>query len=87
MVPSNLNNKGFSMQFNIAPESFILLAAGISLLFFPRLLRFSAAVFLSMAEYFRADTKDKKTVNVPVWAGAGAILIGGALLVFGGRKA
>jgi hypothetical protein len=30
--------------------------------------------------------KDKRTVNVPVWAGAGAILIGGALLLLGNRK-
>ncbi len=30
--------------------------------------------------------KDKQTVNVPVWAGVGAIVIGGALLLFGGRK-
>ncbi|MFI4888905.1 MAG: hypothetical protein ACHQIL_00075 [Steroidobacterales bacterium] len=30
--------------------------------------------------------KDKETVNVPVWAGVGAIVMGGALLLFGGRK-
>jgi hypothetical protein len=30
--------------------------------------------------------KEKETVNVPVWAGVGAIVIGGALLIFGGRK-
>lgn len=30
--------------------------------------------------------KEKETVNVPVWAGVGAIVVGGALLVFGGRK-
>ena len=30
--------------------------------------------------------KDKKTVNVPVWAGIGAIVLGGALLVLGGKK-
>jgi hypothetical protein len=30
--------------------------------------------------------KDKETVNVPVWAGVGAILLGGVLLVFGGKK-
>ena len=30
--------------------------------------------------------RDKETVNVPVWAGAGAVLIGGALLLFGNRK-
>jgi len=26
---------------------------------------------------------DKETVNVPIWAGVGAIVIGGLLLVFG----
>jgi hypothetical protein len=29
---------------------------------------------------------DKERVNIPVWAGVGAILLGGALLVFGGTK-
>lgn len=32
------------------------------------------------------SVKDKETVNIPVWAGIGAIVIGGLLLVFGGRK-
>jgi hypothetical protein len=26
---------------------------------------------------------DKETVNIPIWAGVGAIVIGGLLLVFG----
>jgi hypothetical protein len=30
--------------------------------------------------------KDRETVNVPEWAGVGAIVIGGALLLLGGRK-
>ena len=30
--------------------------------------------------------KDTETVNVPVWAGVGAIVIGGLLLLVGGRK-
>jgi TRAP-type C4-dicarboxylate transport system permease small subunit len=29
---------------------------------------------------------DRERVNVPIWASVGAILIGGALLVFGGSK-
>ena len=29
---------------------------------------------------------DKETVNVPVWAGVGAIVIGGVLLLFGSKK-
>ena len=32
------------------------------------------------------SVKDKETVNVPIWAGVGAIVIGGLLLVGGGRK-
>ena len=31
--------------------------------------------------------KEKQTVNVPLWAGIGAIVAGGLLLVLGGRKA
>ena len=29
---------------------------------------------------------ERKTVNVPMWAGVGAIVAGGLLLVLGGRK-
>jgi hypothetical protein len=32
------------------------------------------------------SVKDKETVNVPVWAGVGAIVIGGLLLLFGSKK-
>ena len=32
------------------------------------------------------SVKDKETVNVPVWAGIGAIVIGGLLLVSGRNK-
>jgi TRAP-type C4-dicarboxylate transport system permease small subunit len=30
--------------------------------------------------------QEKKTVNVPMWAGIGAIVVGGVLLVMGGKK-
>lgn len=30
--------------------------------------------------------EEKKTVNIPIWAGVGAILVGGFLLIGGGRK-
>jgi TRAP-type C4-dicarboxylate transport system permease small subunit len=32
------------------------------------------------------SVKDKQTVNVPVWAGVGAIVIGGVLLLVGSKK-
>jgi multidrug transporter EmrE-like cation transporter len=32
------------------------------------------------------SVKDKETVNVPVWAGVGAIVLGGVLLFASGRK-
>lgn len=34
----------------------------------------------------KLSVKDKETVNVPVWAGVGAIVIGAVLLVFGNKK-
>jgi len=33
------------------------------------------------------SVKDKETVNVPVWAGVGAIVVGAGLLLAGGRRA
>jgi hypothetical protein len=32
------------------------------------------------------SVSEKQTVNVPVWAGVGAIVIGGVLLLAGGKK-
>jgi hypothetical protein len=32
------------------------------------------------------SVKEKQTVNIPVWAGAGAIVVGALLLVLGGKK-
>lgn len=31
------------------------------------------------------SVKDKETVNIPVWAGIGAIVLGGALLLYGSK--
>lgn len=32
------------------------------------------------------SAKEKQSVNVPMWAGVGCILLGGLLLVVGGKK-
>lgn len=32
------------------------------------------------------SVQEKQRVNIPVWAGVGAIVIGGALLLLGGRS-
>ncbi|MHB0887863.1 hypothetical protein [Acidithiobacillus sp.] len=32
------------------------------------------------------SVKEKQTVNIPVWAGVGAIAIGGVLLLVGSKK-
>ncbi|MDP2092759.1 MAG: hypothetical protein Q8K50_02535 [Hydrogenophaga sp.] len=32
------------------------------------------------------SVKEKETVNVPMWAGVGAIVVGGALLLAGAKK-
>ena len=31
------------------------------------------------------SVKERETVNVPIWAGVGAIVVGGVLLVLGGK--
>jgi hypothetical protein len=32
------------------------------------------------------SVQEKQRVNIPVWAGVGAIVMGGALLLLGGRR-
>ena len=32
------------------------------------------------------SVKEKETVNLPVWAGVAVIVVGGALVLLGGRK-
>ena len=32
------------------------------------------------------SVKEKKTINIPIWAGGGAVVLGVLLLVLGGRK-
>jgi uncharacterized membrane protein YidH (DUF202 family) len=32
------------------------------------------------------SVKERERVNIPLWAGVGAVLVGGALLLFGGRR-
>ena len=36
---------------------------------------------------FEMSVKEKETVNIPVWAGVGAIVLGAGLLLLGSRKA
>lgn len=36
---------------------------------------------------FELSVQDNKTVNVPVWAGVGVIVLGGVLLLVGARRA
>jgi len=37
-------------------------------------------------EPIEKSVKEKRTIQVPIWAGAGAIVIGGLLLIFGNRR-
>lgn len=32
------------------------------------------------------SVKEKETVNIPMWAGVGSIVVGGVLLLVGGRR-
>jgi len=35
---------------------------------------------------FEMSVNEKETINIPVWAGIAAIVLGGGLLFLGGRK-
>lgn len=63
----------------------ILIAAGVIALVYGSFsyTKDTSAVKLGPLEL---TVKEKETVNVPVWAGVGAIVIGGLLLVMGGKK-
>ena len=62
-----------------------LIAAGILALVYGSF-SFTKATHEAKIGPIELSVNDKQTVTVPVWAGVGAIVIGGALLVFGGRK-
>jgi len=63
----------------------VLIAAGILGLVFGSF-SFTKETHEAKIGPIELSVKDKETVNVPVWAGVGAIVIGGALLVFGGKR-
>lgn len=63
----------------------VLLVAGVLALVYGSFsyTKDSTAVKLGPLEL---SVKEKETVNVPVWAGVGAIVAGGLLLAFGGKR-
>jgi hypothetical protein len=62
--------------------AFVLIAGGVLALIYGGFsyTKDTTAVKLGPLEL---SVQEKKTVNVPVWAGVGAIAVGGALLVMG----
>lgn len=63
----------------------VLIAAGILGLVYGGF-SYTSATHETKLGPIELSVKEKEQVNVPVWAGAGAIVAGGALLLFGGRK-
>lgn len=65
--------------------AFVLIAGGVLALIYGGFsyTKDTTAVKLGPLEL---TVQEKKTVNVPIWAGVGAIAVGAVLLVMGGRK-
>jgi drug/metabolite transporter (DMT)-like permease len=63
----------------------ILIAAGILALVYGGF-SYTSATHETKLGPIEFSVKEKERVNVPVWAGAGAIVAGGVLLLIGGRK-
>jgi hypothetical protein len=63
----------------------VLIAAGILALVYGGF-SYTSATHETKLGPIEFSVKEKERVNVPVWAGAGAIVAGGVLLLIGGRK-
>ena len=63
----------------------VLIAAGVLVLAYGSF-SFTRETHEAKIGPLELSVKDKQTVNVPVWAGVGAVVIGGVLLVVGSRK-
>lgn len=60
----------------------VLIVAGIAGLLYGKL-SYTKETHEANIGSLELSVKKKETVNIPIWAGVGAILVGGALLVFG----
>ena len=63
----------------------VLIAAGIIGLVYGGI-TYSLTTHDAKVGSFEMSIKEKKTVNIPVWAGVGAIVVGGAMLVVRAKK-
>jgi drug/metabolite transporter (DMT)-like permease len=60
----------------------VLILAGIAGLIYGKF-SYTKATHDAKLGPLELSVKEKETVNVPIWAGVGAIVVGGALLAFG----
>lgn len=65
--------------------AFILLAAGALALAYGGFSYTRQTHEMSMGP-IEMSVNERQTVNIPVWAGVGAMVIGGVMLLLGGRK-
>lgn len=63
----------------------VLLAAGILALVYGGF-TYTKKTHKASVGPFDFAVQEKETVNVPVWAGVGAVVVGGALLLVGRKK-
>jgi hypothetical protein len=65
--------------------AFVLVAAGVLGLAYGSF-SFTKDTHTAQLGAIALSVEERQTVNVPVWAGVGAILAGVGLLVFGGKR-
>jgi len=72
------------MKREIAPDPKLILAGALGLAYGS--FSYTKETHETKIGPIELSVKDKQTVNVPVWAGVGAIVIGGVLLLSGSKK-
>jgi LPXTG-motif cell wall-anchored protein len=83
VAPQSLSGGGKMNAVKIA--AIVLILAGVLGLMYGGF-SYTKATHKATLGPIELSVKDKQTVNVPVWAGVGAIVLGGALFLFRSKK-
>jgi hypothetical protein len=83
-VPNRKKRKGIKMS-STKIIALVLIIAGVLGLAYGKF-TYTKETHDAKVGPIELSVKDKETVNIPMWAGIGAIVVGAGLLLAGGRK-
>jgi hypothetical protein len=70
---------------NVKIVAILLIAAGVLALVYGGFTYTKATHDVKIGP-IEMSIKDQETISIPIWAGVGGVVVGGLLLLFGGKK-